>query len=114
MENAMTPYIQVVTTLPDQASAERLAATLLEQQLAACVQISTCTSWYRWQGAIEQENEWVCTIKSRRDLFAELSKAILAHHPYQVPEILATPVVDGGAGYLDWLEQELRPAKETP
>lgn len=110
----MTPYIQVVTTLPDQAAAERLAAHLLEQRLAACVQITTCTSWYRWQGAIEQGNEWVCTIKSRRDLFPELSKAILSLHPYQVPEILAAPLVDGGASYLDWLEQELRPAKEKP
>jgi len=108
----MTPYIQVVTTLPDRASAEQLAARLLEQRLAACVQISPCTSWYRWQGAIEQGEELVCTIKTRRDLFPELCRAIRAIHPYQVPEILAAPVVDGGASYLDWLEQELLPTKE--
>lgn len=108
----MTPYIQVTTTLPDRASAERLAARLLEERLAACVQISSCTSWYRWQGAIERGEEQVCTIKSRRDLFPKLCRAIQADHPYQVPEILAAPVVDGGAGYLGWLEQELLPPTE--
>ena len=51
----------------------------------------------------------MCTIKSRRDLFPALSRAIHALHPYEVPEILATPVVDGGASYLAWLERELRP-----
>lgn len=107
----MTPYIQVVTTLPDRAQAERLAVHLLEAQLAACVQISACTSWYRWQGAIEQGEEQVCTIKSRRDLFPQLCRAIRAIHPYEVPEILASPVVDGGEGYLAWLGQELRPAE---
>ena len=108
----MTPYIQVVTTLPDRAQAERLAVHLLEAQLAACVQISACTSWYRWQGAIEQGEEKVCTIKSRVDLFPELCQAIRSMHPYEVPEILATPVVDGVAAYLDWMERELRPARE--
>lgn len=106
----MTPFIQVVTTMPDRANAELLAARLLEDRLAACVQISPCTSWYRWQEAIEQGEELVCTIKSRRDLFAELCRAIRAMHPYQVPEILAAPVVDGGKDYLDWLDKELRPA----
>jgi len=108
----MTPYIQVITTLPDRASAEQLAAVLLEQRLAACVQIGPCTSWYRWQGAIEQGEELVCTIKSRRDLFPELCRTIRSHHPYQVPEILASPVVDGNGSYLAWLEQELRPTEE--
>jgi len=108
----MTPYIQVTTTLPDRASAERLTTLVLEERLAACVQISACTSRYHWQGAIEQAEEQICAIKSRRDLFPELNALIQAHHPYQVPEILVTPVEDGSTGYLDWLHQELRPAKE--
>ena len=112
MEKAMTPYIQVVTTVADKPSAEQLAARLLEQRLAACVQIAPCTSWYRWQGAIEQAAEMVCTIKSRRDLFPELCRAIRAIHPYDVPEILASPVVAGGKNYLDWLQQELLPPEE--
>lgn len=109
----MTPYIQVVTTVADKTSAEHLTAHLLEQRLAACVQLTPCTSWYRWQGAIEQSEEMVCTIKSRRDLFPELCLAIRAMHPYQIPEILASPVVAGGESYLAWLNQELRPAKEN-
>lgn len=109
----MTPYIQVVTTVADKSCAEHLAAQLLEQRLAACVQITPCTSWYRWQGAIEHSEEMVCTIKSRRDLFPELCRAIRAVHPYQVPEILASPVIAGGESYLDWLKQELCPAKEN-
>lgn len=108
----MTPYIQVLTTLPDRASAEQLAAFLLEARLAACVQISGCTSWYHWQGAIEQGEEQRCTIKSRRDLFPEICQAIQSIHPYQVPEILASPVLAGAESYLRWMEQELRPAKE--
>ena len=108
----MTPYIQVVTTAPDRASAEQIADRLLEERLAACVQISPCTSRYHWQGVIEQAEEMVCTVKSRRDLFAEVCQVIRGLHPYEVPEILATPVVDGAAAYLDWMERELRPARE--
>lgn len=105
----MPSYIQVVTTLADRATAEQLAASLLEQRLAACVQISPCTSWYHWQGAIEQGEEMVCTIKSRHDLFPELCRAIRAVHPYQVPEILALPVIAGSESYLAWMEEELQP-----
>ncbi|NLX18183.1 MAG: divalent-cation tolerance protein CutA [Desulfobulbus sp.] len=105
----MTPYIQVITTLPDRESAEQLATRLLEDRLAACVQISSCTSLYRWQGVIEQGKEQICTIKSRHDLFPELCRTIKALHPYEVPEILASLVADGDSGYLNWLEQELQP-----
>lgn len=108
----MTPYIQVMTTLPDRAGAERLTALILAERLAACVQISACASWYHWQGAIEQADEQRCLLKTRRALFPELSAFIRAHHPYQVPEIVVTPIEDGSADYLDWLDQELRPAEE--
>ncbi len=109
----MTPYIQVVTTVADKTQAQRLAAILLEQHLAACIQITSCDSWYRWQGKIEQSEEMVCTLKSRRDLFPELCRVIRAHHPYQVPEILASPVIAGAENYLNWLAQELVPPKEN-
>jgi len=105
----MPSYIQVVTTVADRATAAQLAASLLEQRLAACVQISPCSSWYHWQGVIEQSEEMVCTIKSRHDLFPELCRAIRAVHPYQVPEILALPVVAGAESYLAWMEEELQP-----
>lgn len=103
----MTPYIQVVTTVTDQTSAEQLAAVLLEKKLAACIQITPCTSMYRWQGKVEQDVELVCTIKTRRDLFPLLCETIQGHHAYEVPEILAMPVLDGAVNYLEWLKNEL-------
>ena len=104
----MTPYIQVVTTAPDRASAEQIADRLLEARLAACVQISPCTSRYHWQGAIEQAEEMVCTVKSRRDLFAEVCRVIRSLHPYEVPEILALTPSAGLPAYLDWIRAQTR------
>ncbi|MBM9535791.1 divalent-cation tolerance protein CutA [Desulfobulbus alkaliphilus] len=108
----MTPYIQVATTVADQTSAEQLATVLLEKKLAACIQIAPCTSMYRWQGKVEQGMELVCTIKTRGDLFPLLCRTIQAHHPYEVPEILATPVLAGAENYLEWMENELVPGSE--
>lgn len=108
----MSGFIQIITTVETAADAERIATALLEQRLAACVQIvGPITSHYWWQGAIEQATEYQCLIKSRQDLFAAVEAAIVAVHPYQTPEILAMPVVAGGAGYLAWLAAELRPEK---
>jgi len=108
----MTGFVQIVTTVETAAEAERIATALLEQRLAACVQIvGPITSHYWWQGKREQATEYQCLIKSRQDLFAAVEAAIVAVHPYQTPEIIATPVVAGGAGYLAWLDAELRLAK---
>ncbi len=105
----MTGFIQVVTTTAQKEEAERIADVLLEQRLAACVQIvGPITSRYRWQGAIETAQEWLCIIKSREELFPALAQAIAQNHPYEVPEILATPVVAGGERYLSWLRDETR------
>lgn len=109
----MTPYIQVATTVADQTSAEQLATVLLEKKLAACIQITPCTSMYRWQGKVEQDVELVCTIKTRRDLFPLLCRTIQAHHAYEVPEILAMPVLAGAESYLEWMENELAPSPEV-
>lgn len=109
----MSGFVQIVTTVETAADARRIATALLEQRLAACVQIvGPITSHYWWQGKIEQASEYQCLIKSRQDLFAAVEAAIVAIHPYQTPEILAMPVVAGGNGYLAWLHAELRP--ETP
>lgn len=108
----MTEFIQIITTVETATDAERIANALLTQRLAACVQIvGPITSRYWWQGTIEQATEYQCLIKSRHDLFAAVEAAIVAVHPYQIPEILATPVTAGGAGYLAWLTAELRPEK---
>jgi periplasmic divalent cation tolerance protein len=104
----MTPYIQVVTTASNRDDADKIARTLVERRLAACVQISgPIVSNYRWQGAIETADEYQCNAKSRLDLFVQLEQAIREVHPYQTPEILATQIVAGNAAYLSWLETEL-------
>ena len=109
----MTNYIQVITTVDDKKEAEKIAEHVIEQKLAACVQISTCQSIYRWQGKVEKADEYVCVIKSSKKLYPELVKAIKQIHPYEVPEILATQVVHGNEEYLQWLDHELRSVSTT-
>ncbi|MDW7771897.1 MAG: divalent-cation tolerance protein CutA [Desulfobulbaceae bacterium] len=103
----MTTYIQVVTTLNDKKTAAEIAGALLEKKLVACVQILPCQSMYRWQGKIEESEEYFCIMKSSSRLYPKLEKAIRESHPYDVPEILAVEVVAGNREYLDWLDQEL-------
>jgi periplasmic divalent cation tolerance protein len=108
----MTDYIQVSTTTASRDDALRIAQVLVEKRLAGCVQIiGPITSVYRWQGRIEQTEEWQCIIKSRQDLFDALADAIWAGHPYDVPEILAVPVIAGSKDYLAWLEEEIIPSE---
>ena len=105
----MLDVIQVMTTTATQADAERIARAVLEARLAACVQIiGPLTSLYWWQEQIEQADEWLCLIKSRADVLADLERVIRSVHPYEVPEILAVPVVAGNADYLAWLNGQLR------
>jgi periplasmic divalent cation tolerance protein len=108
----MTDYIQVVTTLADREKAEAIARELVEHRLAACVQlIGPIKSTYRWQGRIETTQEWMLVAKSRRDEYRDLEQAIATAHPYDVPEILAMPVLAGHQGYLEWLDRELPPRR---
>lgn len=104
------PYMEtilVISNLPDQASAAKLAAILIEQRLAACVNVqSPCASVYRWQGQVETATEVPVFIKTTRDRYAALEQAIKAHHPYELPEIIAVPLVAGLPAYLDWVRTE--------
>lgn len=103
----MSAIILVVTHLPDQASAERLAATLVENGLAACVNIlAPCLSVYRWQGAVEKATEIPLLIKTRAERYPELEATIRTQHPYELPEIITLPVSGGLSAYLDWVEKE--------
>lgn len=114
----MPEYIQVVTTTERREDAERIARMLVEERLAACVQIiGPIGSTYRWQGAIETADEWQCWAKSRRDLYQEIEQAIARLHPYEVPEILAVPVLEGSAAYLAWLDGQIKeqaPSQSEP
>ena len=101
-------YIQVVTTTERQEDAEMIARALIDQRLAACVQIvGPITSVYRWEGRVETSREWQCWAKSRSDFYGRIEAAIRRLHPYQVPEILAVPVLAGNPSYLAWLDKEV-------
>ncbi len=103
----MERCIQVMTTTEKKEEALRIARHLVEKGLAACVQVvGPIASIYRWQGKIEQAEEWQCLIKSRQDLFEKLAEAIRAIHPYETPEIIATEISAGSADYLKWLREE--------
>ena len=107
----MTDYIQIVTTVQRREDADAIARWLVEHRLAACVQVlGPITSTYRWEGKIETSEEWQCLAKSRRGLYDEVQQAIRRLHPYEVPEILALPILAGSPSYLAWLEGEVKEA----
>lgn len=102
----MTRCCQVTTTLPDQAAAERLAGVLVEERLAACAQVlGPVSTTYAWKGAVERATEWYCHLKTTAARVPALRARVGELHPYDVPEIIALPIVDGDADYLRWIEQ---------
>jgi len=97
----------VLTNLPDRAAAERLAETLIETRVAACVNIlAPCRSMYRWEGAMQRDEEHPVLIKTTVERYADLEAAVRAGHPYELPEIIAVPVQHGLPAYLDWVAAE--------
>jgi periplasmic divalent cation tolerance protein len=99
--------ILVMTNLPDQESAQRLARTLIEARLAACVNVlAPCSSIYHWDGKIETAQEVPVWIKTLRSNYDKLEQSILQHHPYELPEIIAVAVTDGLPAYLAWVAAE--------
>jgi periplasmic divalent cation tolerance protein len=99
--------IQVTTLLGDRAAADHLAARLVELRLAACVQVlGPVESTYRWQGRVEHSEEWMCLVKTTADLYAAVEQAIRELHSYELPEIIATPIVAGSPAYLAWVRAE--------
>jgi periplasmic divalent cation tolerance protein len=104
----MKEYIQIMTTGAKEDMAG-IARKLVEARLAACVQIGgPIRSTYWWEGKVEEADEWLCIIKTRKDLYPEVEKSIRQLHSYIVPEILALPIVAGNPDYLQWLGEELK------
>jgi periplasmic divalent cation tolerance protein len=97
----------VFTNLPDRESAERLATSLIEQGLVACVNVlAPCVSIYRWQGKIQRDEEHPLLIKTTQDRYPQVEASIRASHPYELPEIIAVSITDGLPAYLQWVESE--------
>ena len=111
----MTTFLQVITTTPDRTLALAIAARLVETRLAACVQVGgPVSSTYRWQEKIETAEEWVCVSKCRADQFGDVERVIAELHPYEVPEIVAVPILTGSTKYLHWLADETSPLPTLP
>jgi periplasmic divalent cation tolerance protein len=108
MNEAMTEHIQVVTTTDKRDDAIAIASELVQQRLAACVQIlGPITSVYRWKGKVETAQEWQCWAKSRHDRYADIEQAIRKTHSYEEPEILAIPITAASASYLAWIDGQV-------
>lgn len=100
--------IIIMNTCPDLETAEGLARSLVETRLAACVNVlPKALSVYRWKGAIESAEEHLLLIKSNTSRYSDVERHIVENHPYELPEIVAVPIVDGLDGYLSWVDKEV-------
>lgn len=97
---------QVSTTAGTREMAERIAVELVDSRLAACAQVSgPITSTYRWQGTVENAEEWLCTAKTTRQKVPAIQELLKRLHPYELPELIATEIVGGSEAYLKWVEE---------
>jgi periplasmic divalent cation tolerance protein len=104
----VTRTLQVTCTVDTREAADALARGVVEERLAACAQvIGPIRSTFRWEGAVETATEFLLLIKTTDDAFPRLREALLERHPYDVPEILASPVHDGNPAYLDWIAESV-------
>ena len=103
----MTEFIQVSTTVNSKERGDKIARKLLDERLASCVQVlGPIHSNYWWKGKIDRAREWICLIKARADDYSKIEAAIKKLHPYEIPEILALPVLYGNTDYLRWTRTE--------
>jgi len=102
----LSAFCVAQTTIDDEIRANELAAALVTGKLAACVQISEVASHYVWKGAAAREKEFLLAAKIRRADFDAVAAAIRALHSYELPEIIATPIIAGDPAYLDWLRRQ--------
>ena len=105
--------VAVMTALNSKAEAVKLARLIVERRLAACVQISSAVvSIYRWRNKIVTDREWVLLVKTAERRYRALEKAIREHHPYELPEIIASPIIRGEKKYLQWLDRTVQHTEE--
>ena len=106
----MNNYIIVLVTTKDQQEAEKISQKLLKERLIACANIvSPVRSFFNWSGRTEKAEECLVVMKSRRDLFRQVAEHVKSLHSYEVPEVLALPIVDASKAYLDWMSVVLKP-----
>jgi periplasmic divalent cation tolerance protein len=104
----MSERIVVLITTGSPEEAERIAQALVAEMLAACVNIIPgVTSVYRWQGEVHRDQECLLVVKSRQDVLDDLVRRVQALHSYEVPEVIALPLVGGNEAYLSWIDREV-------
>ncbi len=102
-------YVIVLVTTASKEEAEKIAQKLLEEKLIACANIiGPVSSLFWWKNKVEKAEEYVLLMKSRLDLFEKLSSKVKELHTYEVPEIIALPIVQGSKAYIEWLNESLR------
>ena len=104
----MSGHAVVYCTAGSEDEAARIARALVERRLAACVNVVPgVASTYRWEGAVRTDAEWLLIVKTRRERFEEVSRAIRELHSYELPEIVMLDIADGDAAYLEWIDASL-------
>lgn len=109
MSEEKQAYGVILVTAASQSEAEMIARSLLSAKLAACVTLLPVQSIYTWQNEIQQAEEWQLMIKSKLDRFSDLEAKIRELHSYEVPEMIALPIVAGSHPYLQWISQQVTP-----
>ena len=97
------------TTADSREAAEALASAAIDQAFAACVQVSAVRSYYRWQGQVHDDPEWLLTFKTTAEAAGPLRDHISQHHPYDEPEYIVQPIIDGSEDYLQWIRESVHP-----
>jgi len=109
MLGAMAQDVLVVLVTCPPKKADKIAAGLIEDRVAACVNVvRSLRSFYRWKGKVHRDDEALLIVKTTRDRFEALKKAVLARHPYELPEVIAVTVDRGHPPYLDWVVESTR------
>lgn len=106
----MTDKVVILVTASSQEECRKIATRLIEERLAACVNIAQpVQSVYRWEGEVEESREFLMFIKTNRNLFPQVKAEISQVHSYQTPEIICLPIIDGSPNYLHWINDSVRP-----
>ena len=105
MNNDKFNYCVILVTSGSEAEATKLAQTLLTEKLAACVNVFPIQSFYTWQGEMQQDQEWQLLVKTRLSLVDKLIERVQTLHSYDVPEVVAIPIIKGSLAYLDWISE---------
>jgi periplasmic divalent cation tolerance protein len=98
-------YLQIITTTDKKSVAEAMANVLVCKRLAACVQMWPIGSTFSWKGKVAAGKEWLLLIKAQSSDYKKIEKEILRMHNYELPEIIAVPILKGSKGYLDWIDK---------